>query len=57
MAYLLVIILAAVLYQYGSSVFRTTGHALKELIGFLTLLIGLLVIGTLLILLTNYSDS
>jgi len=52
MAYLLVIALATVLYLYGRSVFSATRHSLRELMGFLTLVLGGLFIAVLLVLLT-----
>ena len=55
MAYLLLIVLLGVLALYGRSVLRTTGHSLQELFNFLTLLIGLIFLGSLLYLLFLYS--
>lgn len=55
MIFLLLIVLLGVLALYGRSVFRTTGHALREAWGFMTILLYTLFIGAMLMLLVVYS--
>ena len=55
MMYLLLFVLLGVLALYGRSVFSTTRQSLRELFNFLTLLIGLIFLGSLLYLLFDYS--